>query len=215
MDPSLTASAAASSLIADTPHADERKEWDPAPQPMEIDGQGTISGVRYHGVPATLMVYHALVCVLSVDATDASGQVRTPSAKYSGRHQLCEGCNRRLSEMKGKKYSCPPGLMCHDCYNKEHPSARNKRPASAMEPPTPKRPRRTQSDPGEPASLARKRIQAQPPPTVRAPKKTRMYTPAVDPSLLLDQAHTQRLALMAAEKSGAHRVDHPLVFDCD
>ena len=99
--------------------------------------------------------------------------------------------------------------MCHKCYNKEQsPKVRvapRKRSSTAEAPPTPtpKRVRRTHSDPGEPANLARKRTRAQPPTTVPAAKKTRVYTPAVDPSLLLDLAHAARLALLAAERTDA------------
>ena len=137
----------------------------------------------------------------------------TGRAKYDGKHQLCERCEQRLSRMKGRKYSCPPGLMCHQCYDKGHPpsvrEAPGKRPASAVAPvaPTPKRVRRTQSDPGEPSNLTRKRTRAQPPSTVPAPKKTRVQPPPIDPSLLLDQAHAERLALLAAEKTNVQPAD--------
>ena len=113
--------------------------------------------------------------------------------------------------MKGMKYKYGPGLMCHACYNKEHPRSKpdtaSKRPASAAavaaDLPTPKRVRRTQSDPGEPSNLTRKRTRAQPPITVPAVKRTRLRSPAVDPSFLLDQTHAQRLALLAAVATDA------------
>jgi hypothetical protein len=80
-----------------------------------------------------------------------------------------------------------------------------------------KRVRRTQSDPGEPLNLTRKRTRAQPPPTVPLVKRTRARTPAVDPSLLLDQAHAQRLALLAAVATDAAHCVIPtasaVVFD--
>ena len=137
----------------------------------------------------------------------------------SGTNQLCEQCSKRLSKVKGKQYSCPPGLMCHVCYNKERVrQAASKRPASAdadAAAPAPKRVRRTQSDPSEPISLTRKRTRAQPP--AGAPsKKTRVRTSSVDPSLLLDQAHARRLALRAAVATdAAHCVSNAsaVVFD--
>ena len=112
------------------------------------------------------------------------------------------------------KYKCSPGMMCQRCYDKEHPRSRpetaSKRPASAAavatDVPAPKRHRRTHSDPGEPVNLTRKRTRAQPPTAVSAAKKTRVHIPAVDPSLLLDQQHAQRLALIAAEKTCAQPV---------
>lgn len=113
--------------------------------------------------------------------------------------------------------------MCHKCYDKEHPPsvrvAPGKRSSTADAPPTPtpKRPRRTQSDPGEPLNLARKRTRAQPSTTVPAVKKTRVHTPAVDPSLLLDLAHAARLALLAADAPPVKRtskktVAHPATW---
>jgi hypothetical protein len=124
--------------------------------------------------------------------------------------QLCEKCEGRLCRIKGMKYQHKPGLICQACYDKKHPrkkrAPRPKRSVSTVEPPKAKRHRRTHSDPGEPASLTRKRTRALPPATVPAPKKTRVYTPASDPSLLLEHAHAQRLALLAAEKTGIPRV---------
>jgi hypothetical protein len=144
------------------------------------------------------------MCVPSVCAGHLSGQIRTPPAKYSGRHRLCQVCERRLDEAKGKPYSCPPGLMCHKCYDKRDQSAAVKRPLVAPSDavPAPKRVRRTQSDPGEPMNLTRKRTRAEPPVAVPT-KKTRVRHPAVDPSPLLDQSHAQRLALLAAVATDA------------
>ena len=141
-----------------------------------------------------------------------------PKQDSSG-SQLCERCEQRLNRVKGTKYKYGPGLMCHACYNKEHPRSKpdtaSKRPASAAalaaNLPTPKRVRRTQSDPGEPSNLTRKRTRAQPPSTVPAPKKTRVQPPPVDPSLLLDQAHAERLARLAADSEKQPQRAQPVV----
>lgn len=114
----------------------------------------------------------------------------------------------KLSEARKKgKLHCYPshdslGRQCHPCYKKGWLAEQGARPAVADAAPPAKRVRRTQSDPGETVNLTRKRTRAQPPTNVPAPKKTRVHTPAVDLSLLLDQTHARRLALLAAEKSG-------------
>ena len=113
--------------------------------------------------------------------------------------------------------------MCHDCYDKEHPDrprkAPLKRPASIVELQTVKRVRRTQSDPGELISLTRKRVRAQPPPTVPAPKKIPVMHPCCQSLRSFSiKTHAQRLALLAAEKSGTYRVGPPVRWDlivCD
>ena len=134
--------------------------------------------------------------------------------------QLCEVCETRLYRTKGMKYKCGPGLMCHKCYDKSHQAAATKRPlvaSSDTKPaPAPKRVRRTQSDPGEATSLTRKRTRAQPPATEPEVEKTCARAPTVDPSLQLDQAHAQRLALLAAVAAdAAHCVSNAsaVVFD--
>jgi hypothetical protein len=155
------------------------------------------------------VVSHAPVCVSSVCADTSRGHAGAAVVRYQGRHQLCQRCPRRLEKVKGMKYKCGPGLMCQKCYDEDHPrkrrAARPKRPASTAAPPTPapKRVRRTQSDPGEPINLTRKRTRAHPTTTKPPVKKTRVQSPPVDPSLLLDQAHAERLALLAAEKNAA------------
>jgi hypothetical protein len=220
MDPSVPAAAVAAAAVTVTHPADEGKDSDSGPQPMDIDGQWTIARSRYHGVPLTLTVYDAHMCGPSVCAAMVTVPACTASPRMDGRHQLCERCPRRLSQVKGKPYYCPPGLMCHKCYNKEHAcQAASKRPAGAdaeAAAPAPKRVRRTQSDPGEAISLTRKRTRAQPPHTEPTVKKTRVRTPAVDPSLLLDQSHARRLALLAAVATdAAHCVPNAsaVVFD--
>ena len=127
--------------------------------------------------------------------------------------------------MKGMKYKCGPGLMCQSCYNEEYPrskpEAARKRPASAADPepiaPTVKRVRRTQSDPGEPINLTRKRTRAEPPTTVLPARKTRVRALTVNPSLQLDKAHAQPLALLAAVATDAAHCVIPnasaVVFD--
>ena len=98
----------------------------------------------------------------------------------------------------------------HKCYDKEHPFSRRvtttKRPASTVAPPTPKRVRRIQSDPGKPVNLTRKRTRAQSSITMPTAKRTHVHTPVVDASLLLNQAHAHRLALIAEEKRGQQSV---------
>ena len=206
MDPSIPVAAAAPAAAAGTHPADERKESDSGSQPMDIDGQWTMAWSRYRGVPFTLTVYDTHVCVLSLRAT---GACAIACARQDGTgNQLCERCPIRIrnARKKGKLYSCPPGLMCHMCYNKMYVrQAASKRAASvdaetaAL---TPKRVRRTQSDPGEPINLTRKRIRTEPP-AAESSKKTRVRTSAVDSSLLLDQTHVQRLALLAAVATDA------------
>jgi hypothetical protein len=221
MDSSTSAQAAASSPIVDAPHAYEQKEADPAPQPMEIDGQGTCALCYYRVLLIKVAVYDALVCVLSVCAGEAVVCGGPDPRRDDHGKQLCEVCKRRLCRTKGKKYTHPPGLICQRCHNQEHPSrpraATSKRPSSTVEPSTPKRVRRTLSDPGEPANLTRKRTRAQPPTTRPAVKKTRVHPPPVDPSLLLERAHTQRLALLASEQTAAaaaapKRSTHPVAW---
>ena len=123
------------------------------------------------------------------------------------------------------KYKYGPGLMCQTCHDQKHPHSRRaatcKRPANSVSDAAPgaesKRVRRTQSDPGEPSNLTRKRTRAQPPTTVPAVKRTRLRSPAVDPSFLLDQTHAQRLALLAAVATDAAHCVIPnasaVVFD--
>ena len=139
-------------------------------------------------------------------ADEAVVPVGTAGPKVDGKHQLCEVCETRLNRTKGTKYKYGPGLMCHVCYNKKRAEqAASKRPAGADAEAAAtalKRVRRTQSDPGELINLTRKRTRAEP--MVAVPtKKTRVRTPAVDPSPLLDQSHAQRLALLAAVASDA------------
>lgn len=106
----------------------------------------------YLGVPIPLTVYDTLLCAVSLDA-DPSVETRGagPKKDTSG-IQLCERCDTRLCMAKGKKYACPPGQMCHGCYNKQHLQRKRKLQAELEEPvaaySTPKRIRRTQSDPG-------------------------------------------------------------------
>ena len=141
------------------------------------------------------------VCARDMVVTAGPGPKRDAHGK-----KLCEVCEHRLNRIKGMKYKCKPGLMCHKCYDKEHPFSRRvtttKRPTSTVAPPTPKRVRRIQSDPGKPVNLTRKRTRAQPPTISTATKRTHVHTPVVDASLLLNQAHAQRLALIADEKRG-------------
>ena len=147
------------------------------------------------------VVYDAHMSGPSVCADTSGGQAGTSVVRFQGRHQLCQRCPRRLDKVKGMKYKCGPGLMCQLCYNHRQASAAaSKRLAdidSQAEAPSPKRVRRTQSDPGEPVNLTRKRIRTEPPTIVPAVKKKRARTPAVEPSLLLDHAHARRLALLA------------------
>jgi hypothetical protein len=141
--------------------------------------------------------------------------------------QLCEVCETRLNRTKGMKYSCPPGLMCHKCYNKEHPRnvvhASIKRPASPLSDaapvPAPKRVRRTQSDPGEPINLTCKRTCAEPPTIGPAVRKTCVRAPVDDPPFQLHghPTHAQPLALLAAVATDAAHCVIPnasaVVFD--
>ena len=124
--------------------------------------------------------------------------------------QLCEVCEQRLNRIKGMKYKWDPGLMCQRCRNQKHPFSKRatttKRPTSTVAPPTPKRVRRIQSDPGKPVNLTRKRTRAQSSITMPTAKRTHVHTPVVDASLLLNQAHAHRLALIADEKRGEQSV---------
>ena len=207
MDPSTLAQAQWPAAAAGVPHADEGKQPEADPQPMDIDGQAhEWTHGQLRTVPAT-MVYDAHVCGLSVCAERPQLQADAQPLYDAHRNQLCELCKRILSRIKGNPHLYPPkvgpGLQCHPCYKKGWLAKQAARPVSTDAAPPAKRARRTQSDPGEPTNLTRKRIRAQPPTTVPAPKKTRVHTPAVDPSLLLDQQHAQRLALLAAEKIDA------------
>lgn len=172
------------------------------------------------------VVYDAHVCGPSVCADEAVETGGAGPKMDSSGIQLCERCSTRLCRAKGMKYKCGPGLMCQKCHDKEYPHSRRaatgKRPASPVSDTTPgaepKRVRRTQSDPGEPSNLTRKRTRAEPPTTtIPAVKKTRARAPAVDPSLLLDQTHAQRLALLAAVATDAAHCVVPnasaVVFD--
>ena len=153
------------------------------------------------------MVYYTLVCVCSFSVDIPSGQIRTTGAKYSGRHQLCETCSRRLKEVKGKQYTCLPGLQCHTCYRqlqRSTPSLSSSDTQSELVLPPSKRIRReTKSDPGEPIKFTRKRTRAHPPPTIPITKKMRVKIAAPgDASLLLDILQIRRLQLIEAEKNG-------------
>ena len=135
-----------------------------------------------------------------------------PKRDAHGKH-LCEVCEQRLNRIKGMKYKCKPGLMCHKCYNKDHPFSRRvtttKRPTSTVAPPTPKRVRRIQSDPGKPVNLTRKRTRAQSSITMPTAKRTHVHTPAVDASLLLDQAHAPPRTRLSGEednRNSTHRL---------
>ena len=148
------------------------------------------------------------MCVPSACAEDLVVQGGAGPKRDSSGSQLCEHCQQRLNRVKGKPYSCPPGLMCHKCYNKEQSSdsAASKRSRTASTDaaaPSPKRVRRTQSEPGEPVNLARTRTRAEPPTTVLPARKTCPRAPTVDPSLLLDETHAQRLVLLAAVAADA------------
>ena len=206
MDPSIPVAAVAPAAAAVTHPTDEGRKSDSGSQPMDIDGQWTSAWSGYRGVPFTLSVYDACVCAPSVCADEAVATGGCQPMHNAYGQQLCEVCETRLNRTKGKPYSCPPGLMCHVCYNKKCVrQAASKRTASANAETaalTPKRVRRTQSDPGEPIIFTRTRIRAEPP-AAEPSKKTRVRTSAVDPSLLLDQTHVQRLALLAAVATDA------------
>jgi hypothetical protein len=75
------------------------------------------------------------------------------------------------------------------------------RPAVAAAPAVsrPSRQRRASSDPGEPLNLTRLRTRAPRPTTISPIKKSRLQSTSVDASLLLDQTHGRRLALLTAE----------------
>ena len=224
MDPSIPAAALATAAAAVMHPTDEGRESDSGPQPMDIDGQWTIARSPYCRVLLAASVYDAHMCVLSLRAT---GACAIACARQDGTgNQLCERCPIRIrnARKKGKLYSCPPGLMCHKCYDKNHQPAASKRPHVASSDadvavPAPKRVRRTQSDPGELINITRKRTRAEHPTTVPS-KKTRVRTSAVDSNLLLDQTHVQRLALLAAVATNAalsHCVSNAsaVVFDND
>ena len=58
-------------------------------------------------------------------------------------------------------------------------------------------------NPGEPLNLTRLRTRAPRPATIPTVKKARVQATPVDATLLLDQAHARRLALIAAEENRA------------
>ena len=155
MDPSIPAAALATAAAAVMHPTDEGRESDSGPQPMDIDGQWTIARSPYCRVLLAASVYDAHLCVLSLRAT---GACAIACARQDGTgNQLCERCPIRIrnARKKGKLYSCPPGLMCHMCYNKMYVRQAASRRATSVDAETaaltPKRVRRrTQSDPGEP-----------------------------------------------------------------
>ena len=124
------------------------------------------------------------------------------------RNQLCEKCGVRLSTVKHHR-PYGPGRACHpQCKSQRCAVDDAARPAVAAAPaadPRPSRKRRAASDPGEPLNLTRLRTRAPRPATIPPVKKARVKATAVDISLLLDQTHARRMALIAAaENRAAH-----------
>ena len=119
--------------------------------------------------------------------------------------RACEHCGTRLSRCKGKQYKSGPGHICQRCHNAEYQGASSEAAPATASPaaPHPSRKRRAASDPGEPLNLARLRTRASRPSTIPPVKKARVKATPVDISLLLDQTHARRMALIAAEENRA------------
>jgi hypothetical protein len=126
----------------------------------------------------------------------------------------CELCGRRLRTVKHHR-PYGPGRACRS--HEEDPrravddAAGPTVAAVATEPagPRPSRKRRAASDPGEPLNLTRLRTRAPRPATIPPVKKARVQSTPVDISLLLDQTHARRMALIAAEENrAAHGVSN-------
>ena len=167
------------------------------------------------GCPTLSSLQHVLTDVLmSCACGDAGAALQADAAiprQTAYGESACERCGRQLARIKHTRPH-GPGKACHPrCKLFKHPITDTPASADVASSPSAKKQRRTYSDPGEPASLTRKRTRAQPPATMPAAKKARVHVPAVDPSLLLDLAHAARLALLAAEMTGAQpvKVKHP------
>ena len=131
----------------------------------------------------------------------------TTARRTSSGEPACENCGRQLSKVKHHR-PCGVGRACAPrCKPLGAPIDGAARPAVAAPAagPRPSRKRRATSDPGEPLNLTRLRTRAPRPATIPTVKKARVQSTPVDATLLLDQAHARRLALIAAEENrGAH-----------
>ena len=127
----------------------------------------------------------------------------------------CELCRRRLADVKHHR-PCGVGRACAPrCKPLGAPIDGAARPAVAAPAAGPhqSRKRRATSDPGEPLNLTRLRTRAPRPATIPTVKTARVQPTPVDATLLLDQAHTRRLALTAAEENlGSHCVSNASAF---
>lgn len=130
------------------------------------------------------------------------GEGLSPRRNVAGK-QLCETCGTRLDKVK-HTHPHGPGRACHPrCKPSKHAVDDAARPAVAAAPaadPRPSRKRRAASDPGEPLNLTRLCTREPPPTSIPPVKKTRVQSAPVDISLLLDQTHARRLALIASEE---------------
>jgi hypothetical protein len=77
-------------------------------------------------------------------------------------------------------------------------------PASATITASPRKRRRTESDPGQPTNLSRLRTRAPRPAIIPPAKKARVKADSVDILALLDQTHARRMALIEAEEAATH-----------
>jgi hypothetical protein len=131
-----------------------------------------------------------------------------PSARVdSVGKPACELCGRRLSKVKHHRAHGPGRICnprCKPIKRAVDDAARSAVPAAPAAGSRPSR-KRAASDPGEPLNLTRLRTRAPRPATIPPVKKTRVQSTPVDISLLLDQTHARRMALLAAEENrGAH-----------
>lgn len=95
------------------------------------------------------------VWFLCVDASLVSAGLALLSRVDSAGKPACEKCGRRLSRCKGKKHTHGAGHICQDCYDKLRGKRKGSFSASSSccsstdgVAPTPKKKRRTASDPG-------------------------------------------------------------------
>ena len=191
------AAAAAATVLAALPTA----------TPESTSGQMQI----WERYPALSRLQPALIDAPMCGAYCCAGAPRVcmgPSARVDSVGKLvCELCGRRLSKVKHHR-PCGVGRACAPrCKPRERAVDDAARPAVAapVAGPHQSRKRRATSDPGEPLNLTRLRTRAPRPATIPTVKKARVQPTPVDATLLLDQAHARRLALIAAEENrGAH-----------
>jgi hypothetical protein len=131
-------------------------------------------------------------------------QVDGPRMDASGTNQLCELCGRQLHKVKHHRPLTPGRACAPRCKPQKHVLERVEEQRSHSTERPAKKQRRSQSDPGQPMTIASTRLRVRapkPPPPATKPRLVKPSINPVDPMALLEAAHARRVALLQQEST--------------